>query len=447
MASHSANSVARQARKAKRATKKTAANPTLEFLERAGYLIRGVLYAAMGAFALGLALGLGGTATDQSGSLRILTGGPAGRLMLFAVVIGLSAYSIWGFVRAIFDPLHRGKDPAGIAERLGFAWSGIAYAAIVIFALHLIAGAAGSDHDGTQETIARILTLPAGHLIAMAIGIAAIGAGLGRNAGSMNGQVERKLRANFADHLIVDFDPKQDLADLLTPRARIVVAGGDGTVEFVVRKFADTKHPVAILPMGTFNNLARALGLPAKLDAAIKVARTGRPRAITLGRVNDHIFVEACAVGLFGETIALGDSAKDLAFGKFAGKLVDIIAARAFRYELGGDLEGSGSAMSLVFSNTASIGSQLPISEGTPNDPYLEFSVHAGRTRSDIVGRALKSGVLMQHVDEASGVFRFKRLEVKTRPRARVYADNVHVGRTPATVTAVASALKVLLPT
>ena len=103
--------------------------------------------------------------------------------------------------------------------------------------------------------------------------------------------------------------------------------------------------------------------------------------------------------------------------------------------------------MSLVFSNTASIGSQLPISEGTPSDPYLEFSVHAGRTRSDIVGRALKSGVLMQHIDEASGVFRFKRLEVKTRPRARVYADNVHVGRTPATVTAVASALKVLLPT
>jgi len=54
--------------------------------------------------------------------------------------------------------------------------------------------------------------------------------------------------------------------------------------------------------------------------------------------------------------------------------------------------------------------------------------------------------VLMQHVDEASGVFRFKHLEVKTRPRARVYADNVHIGSTPATVTAVASALKVLLP-
>ena len=194
MATSSSQGVARQARKAKRATKKTAANPALEFLERAGYVIRGVLYAAMGTFALGLALGLGGTATDQSGSLRILTGGPAGRLMLLAVVIGLIAYSIWGFVRAIYDPLHRGKDPAGIAERLGFAWSGIAYAAIVVFALHLIAGAAGGGHDGTQETIARVLTLPAGQLLAMAIGIAAIGVGLGQFAEAYRAIFKRDLK-------------------------------------------------------------------------------------------------------------------------------------------------------------------------------------------------------------------------------------------------------------
>src|SRR2546421_4317461 len=121
------------ARRAKRATRRGISNPWLEFLERAGYVVRGVLYAAMGTFALGLALGLGGTATDQSGSLVILDRGPAGKVLLFAVVIGLGAYSIWGFVRAIFDPLNRGKGPSGMAERLGFVWSGIAYAGIVVF--------------------------------------------------------------------------------------------------------------------------------------------------------------------------------------------------------------------------------------------------------------------------------------------------------------------------
>jgi len=263
----------------------------------------------------------------------------------------------------------------------------------------------------------------------------------------MSDEVEKKLRSAFADYLIVDFDPNADLEELVSPRARMVVAGGDGTVEFIVRKLADTKHPVGIVPLGTFNNLARALSLPTKIDDAIDVARKGRQRAITLGRVNDRIFVEACAVGLFGQTIALGDSAKDMEFGKLATKLKEVIAAKRFRYELSGDITGSGSAMSLVFSNTGSIGSQLPISDGSPIDPYLEFSVHAGRTRADIVGRAIKSAVLMQHADDAGGqVFRFSRLEVKTKPRVRVYADNFQVGRTPATVSAEVSALRVLLP-
>ena len=270
---------------------------------------------------------------------------------------------------------------------------------------------------------------------------------ISRGAGGMSDEVEKKLRSAFADYLIVDFDPNADLEELVSPRARMVVAGGDGTVEFIVRKLADTKHPVGIVPLGTFNNLARALSLPTKIDDAINVARKGRQRAITLGRVNDRIFVEACAVGLFGQTIALGDSAKDMEFGKLATKLKEVIAAKRFRYELSGDITGSGSAMSLVFSNTGSIGSQLPISDGSPIDPYLEFSVHAGRTRTDIVGRAIKSAVLMQHADDGGGqVFKFRRLEVKTTPRVRVYADNFQVGRTPATVSAEVSALRVLLP-
>jgi hypothetical protein len=50
-------------------------------------------------------------------------------------------------------------------------------------------------------------------------------------------------------------------------------------------------------------------------------------------------------------------------------------------------------------------------------------------------------------VQEDTGqVFKFKRLDVKTRPRVRVYADNYMVGRTPASVTAEVSAVKVLVP-
>jgi diacylglycerol kinase (ATP) len=267
------------------------------------------------------------------------------------------------------------------------------------------------------------------------------------HAGGMRPEVEATIRKAFADHLIVDFDPDMDLDALMTPRARVVVAGGDGSVEFMVRRLADSLHPVGILSLGTFNNFARSLGLALDLDKAIQVARGGTPRPITLGRVNGHVFLEACIVGLFGETIALGDAAKDMAFGELGTRLRDVIGARRFKYELDGDIQGSGSAMSLVFSNTSSIGSLLPVSDSSPTNPYLEFSVHAGRTRTDIVARALASALLMKHKEEGGGqVFRFSELTVKTTPRVRLYADNIHVGRTPATVRAEASALKVMMP-
>ena len=269
---------------------------------------------------------------------------------------------------------------------------------------------------------------------------------ISRGAGAVTLDFEARLRAAFADHLVVDFDPELEFEQLITPRARVVIAGGDGSVEFMVRRLADSRHPVGILPLGTFNNFARALGLPLEVDDAIAVARGGHARQITLGRVNGHVFVEACAIGLFGETIALGDAAKDMEFGALPGMLMNVIAAKRFQYELSGDLDGSGSAMSLVFSNTASIGSLIAVGDTTPSNPYLEFSVHAGRTRTDIVSRAIASALLKHKDDGAAQVFRFTKLQVKTRPRVRLYADNFQVGRTPATITAEVSALKVLMP-
>ena len=159
--------------------KHVASSSWLELLERVGYVVRGVLYAVMGSLAFGLAVGVGGMATDQSGSLVILGGGPLGKGMLLAFAVGLGGYSVWGFVRAVFDPLHRGDDPPGIAERLGFAWSGIAYAGLAVFALELFAGAGqAASHDSTRSTIARFFAYPAGHWVVVAIGLVSISVGL-----------------------------------------------------------------------------------------------------------------------------------------------------------------------------------------------------------------------------------------------------------------------------
>jgi diacylglycerol kinase (ATP) len=266
-------------------------------------------------------------------------------------------------------------------------------------------------------------------------------------AGSMTPEVEAKLRKAFATSLIVEFDPKMDIEKLVGPTATIMVAGGDGSIGWVVRRLADTKHPLGILSMGTFNNFAKSLHLPTTVDAAIRVIKSGKSHPITLGRLNGKIFLEAAAIGLFGETIAAGESAKDRAFGAFAEDLKHVAEARPFTYELNGDIRGSGSAMSLVFTNTTSIGSQMPVSDKTPKDPYLELSVHAGGSRTDIVKRVLARVVLSKHGEGGKGqVFKFRKLVVTTKPKVRIYADNAQLGRTPATITAELSALKVILP-
>jgi diacylglycerol kinase (ATP) len=269
---------------------------------------------------------------------------------------------------------------------------------------------------------------------------------LSSKAGSMTPEIEGKLRKAFDGSLIVEFDPKMDLEKLVSPTATIIVAGGDGTIGWVVRRLADTKHPLGILSMGTFNNFAKSLHLPTRVDAAIRVIKTGKPHPITLGRLNGKIFLEAAAIGLFGETIAAGESAKDRAFGAFADDLKHIAEARPFTYELTGDIRGSGTAMSLVFTNTTSIGSQMPVSDKTPKDPYLELSVHAGATRRDIVKRVVARVVLSKHREKGLGqVFKFRKLVVTTKPKVRIYADNEQLGRTPATITAELSALHVIL--
>ena len=166
---------------ASNAFKHAASNPQLEFLERVGYVARGVLYVVMGLLALAIALSIGGgQATDLSGSLVFLIGNPFGKLVLIAMIVGLAAYSLWGFIRAIFDPLHRGRDASGVMARLGFVSSAVSYAAIGLFALQILAGAGATSGDSTQKTVTSILAHPFGGWLTIVIGLVAVGVGIGQ---------------------------------------------------------------------------------------------------------------------------------------------------------------------------------------------------------------------------------------------------------------------------
>ena len=163
------------------AAKRAASNPALELLERLGYVVRGALYAVMGLLALKLVLSVaGGATTDLTGSLVVLVSNSYGKLVLIVVAVGLTAYSVWGFTRAIFDPLHRGSDASGYMARLGFVSSALSYAAIVFFSLQLLAGSGATTNDATHKTIASVLTHPAGGPLTILIGLVVIGVALGQ---------------------------------------------------------------------------------------------------------------------------------------------------------------------------------------------------------------------------------------------------------------------------
>jgi YegS/Rv2252/BmrU family lipid kinase len=101
-------------------------------------------------------------------------------------------------------------------------------------------------------------------------------------------------------------DPGQGLVkSAVSAGADLVLAcGGDGTVTACAEGIAGTGVPLAIIPMGTGNLLARNIGLPMGLEEALAVALGGVQQAIDAGRVNGTLFVVMAGLGLDAEMLS-----------------------------------------------------------------------------------------------------------------------------------------------
>ncbi len=162
-----------------RAAGRTTASPWLEALARFGYAVRGVLYGTVGLLALQVALGHGGAATDKSGAITAIGNEPFGKALLVLVAVGLAGYALWGFVRALLDPLGRGTDAKGLAQRAGYFVSGLSYGALVLPTVRLILDQ-GSKSGGGGDWTATLLAAPFGPWLVGLIGLIGIGGGLGQ---------------------------------------------------------------------------------------------------------------------------------------------------------------------------------------------------------------------------------------------------------------------------
>lgn len=98
------------------------------------------------------------------------------------------------------------------------------------------------------------------------------------NPSSRNGTIiTRRVREQLRRHGVaaqLDWVPLQALSAVDSIPARIIVIGGDGTINAAAEWLLRREHscPLGIVPAGTGNNLARGLGLPLETGAAMRVA-------------------------------------------------------------------------------------------------------------------------------------------------------------------------------
>jgi diacylglycerol kinase family enzyme len=92
----------------------------------------------------------------------------------------------------------------------------------------------------------------------------------------------------------------------------VVSFGGDGTLNEVANGLAGTDMPMAVLPGGSANVVARSLGVPNDVvDATehlLSLADAWEPRKIDLGRADERRFVFACGAGIDATVVKRVDS-------------------------------------------------------------------------------------------------------------------------------------------
>lgn len=184
--------------------------PWFELAVRIGYVVRGLLYGLMGLFALGFALGYPIDPADQRGVMYAFVHQRWGFVLLLMAIVTLAAYSVWGFVRAIYDPFKRGDDTPGVAARIGFAWSGLNYAGLVIFATGFLLGLSRSnDRNWIPDMINAILSRPFGGVVISVAGAIGVIAGLAQFVDAYKATFRKDLKRNQMN------EPERVTADVL----------------------------------------------------------------------------------------------------------------------------------------------------------------------------------------------------------------------------------------
>lgn len=147
------------------------ASPAVQRLARLGYAAKGVVYLIIGGVAAQAAFSAAEQVEGTEGALATILDQPFGRVLLGIVALGLAGFVVWRAVQAVMDPEHRGGGMKRAAVRIGYAISGLLYAALTLEAVRMIRGS-GGEGGGTEHWTAVVMEKPFGRIV---IGVAGLG--------------------------------------------------------------------------------------------------------------------------------------------------------------------------------------------------------------------------------------------------------------------------------
>lgn len=208
---------------------------------------------------------------------------------------------------------------------------------------------------------------------------------------------------------------------------RLLVAGGDGTQHWALQPLPGTGTALAVLPLGSGNDLAAALAMPKVLEQAFSIALAGPISAIDVGRLAGEYFAGVAGLG-FDSEVARHAQGVRLLRGRAIYIYSVLRALGSFRpptLTLRSDGEDyHGPAMLVAFGNIHRYGGGVAIApDAVPDDGLLDVVVVGAVSKLELL-RVFPRAYRGAHVPHPKiSIFRARRIEVALDPALAVYGD------------------------
>jgi YegS/Rv2252/BmrU family lipid kinase len=221
----------------------------------------------------------------------------------------------------------------------------------------------------------------------------------------------------------------------------IVAAGGDGTVSTCASGVIGSPAALGIVPCGTSNSIARALGLPTDVDAACAAIVSGGVRRIDVGRANGHAMVLLASIGFHADTIETTPSETKAALGKLAYVIQGIAKLADFTpFDATIETERGSTRVRAMAITVANLAPRETIfaqgaDELIPDDGLLDLTLAAADTTLEALAAGIELAASALTGEEARGAHvgwvRCRRARVTADPPQHVLVDGDVIGTTP----------------